>query len=215
MPPAHKLAWAQRQEVECQEAEKPGCRCWPQTGRPDKLRSQHKCPDLLARNSLRRGRSEEKLLNCLPLPGLHGRCKCHTRRESMSYGVRDVIRKPDARLLHRGVFVVESGLIESPSDAGERKLVDALRPHVGLPRHVRQLRVDITGMAKRVVGRTQILVAEANIHSQRLADPIIILCKPGVAGNAIVVVAQASSAFAEERRPRKKALKISRQRRGR
>ena len=110
-----------------------------------------------------------------------------------------VISKTDARLPHRGVLVAQCGLIEGAANTGEAELVDALGIHIRLPGRVRQRRIRVAGMAKRVIRRAEKLVSETEIESKSLRRTKIVLREPGIAGDAIVVVAQAATAFADER----------------
>jgi hypothetical protein len=108
----------------------------------------------------------------------------------------EVIGKPDAWLPDAGVFVVETGRIERASDSREAEFTDALGIKVGLPCGDRQGRIGVAGVAECVVGCAEKFVAETEVESKRLADPVIILREPGIAGNAVVMVAQASTALA-------------------
>src|ERR1700733_2493115 len=120
----------------------------------------------------------------------------------------DVISETNAPLPDRRVFIVEPGLIERSGDTGKTEFIDALRIDVGLPGRVCEVGISIAGMAKRVIGCAQKLVAYTEIERESLADAVIILSKPGVAGNAVIVVAQATPAFAEERGTRHKTLEV-------
>src|SRR4029077_802818 len=108
----------------------------------------------------------------------------------------EVISEPYARLPYGCVFVAESSLIESPGDTGEAEFVYALGIDVVLTGRDRQLWNRVAGVAKQIVGRTDELVPETEVERERLADPIVILGEPGIAGNAVVVVTEAAAPLA-------------------
>src|SRR4029077_4956275 len=120
-----------------------------------------------------------------------------------------VIGETNARLPDRGIFVVEPSLIKGSRDAGETELADTFGIDIGLPGSDRECRIGVASVAKRVVGCADKFVSQAKVESERLADPIIILREPGIAGNAVVVVAEAAAALTQKRGTRQKRLEVS------
>ena len=75
-----------------------------------------------------------------------------------------IVGEADARFPNRGVFVIESSLVESSVDTREPEFVDALGIDIGLPGRVRQFGIGVAGVAKRVIGRAEEFVAETEVR---------------------------------------------------
>ena len=68
--------------------------------------------------------------------------------------------------------------------------------------------IRVAQVAEFVEGGAKEFVANAEIERQVFADSIIILCEPGAGGDAVVVVAYATSRLAEERGSGQETLKV-------
>ena len=95
-----------------------------------------------------------------------------------------------------------------PRDARETEFSDALRVDVGLAGYVSKAGVCVAGVAEPVIGRTKKLISKTQVQGKRLADAVIILRKPRVTWNAVIVVAQATAAFTQEGSTRHEALEV-------
>src|SRR5258708_15252189 len=89
------------------------------------------------------------------------------------------------------------------------ELVDAGRIDEGLPGRVGQQRIGVADVAKFIIGSAQKLVAKAQVQGQALGRAIIVLRKPGVGGDAVVVISCTSSRLAKERGACQKVLNIA------
>src|SRR5579863_9488785 len=108
-----------------------------------------------------------------------------------------VVGKTDARLPHCGVFVIQAGLIQRPSNARETELVDALGINVRLSGCNRQVRIGVAGVAQRVVRRTNKFISDTEIKSERLAGPVVILGEPAISGNAVIMIPESAATLAQ------------------
>ncbi len=59
--------------------------------------------------------------------------------------------------------------IQRSGDTGKTEFIYALWVDVGLSGRVRQFRIGVAGVAKRVVGGAEKFIAETQVQSQRLA----------------------------------------------
>src|SRR5579863_5297490 len=96
-----------------------------------------------------------------------------------------VIGKADTWLPHRGIFIIQTGLVQRPRNARETEFADALGIDVRLSGRNRQVRIGVAGVAQRVVRRPNKLIPDTEIYSERLAGPVVILSEPAISGNAV------------------------------
>ena len=80
----------------------------------------------------------------------------------------------------------------------------------GLQGSRNQRRIGVADMAKFVVGSSQKFVAHAQVQGQALGHAVVVLRKPGVSGDAVIVIARPAACFAEERRPLQETLEVRR-----
>src|SRR5258708_19311220 len=88
------------------------------------------------------------------------------------------------------------------------ELVDAGRIDEGLPGRVGQQRIGVADVAKFIIGSAQKLVAKAQVQGQALGRTIIVLSKPGVGGDAALVVPRAPPPPPKKPAPSHKVLNI-------
>src|SRR5215469_14991002 len=117
-----------------------------------------------------------------------------------------VVGEADPGLPHGSVLVIETGLIEGSCDAAEAKLLNAFGIDKRLPRRRGQKLIRVAGVAKQIIGRSLKFVAKAQVQGQILPNAIVILYEPGIAGNAIIVITQATPTFTQKWRPGQETL---------
>src|SRR5579862_389011 len=88
------------------------------------------------------------------------------------------------------------------------KIVHAFGIHVWLSRRIHQRWICVPSVTKRVVRCANEFVSESQIQRQVLANPVVILHKPCVAGNTVVVIPQSPATFSEQRRACQESLKV-------